>query len=249
VCEWDDFIDDGNNTGNSRQSNQPTTNLHRSNKVAHKAIEEDPLLEDMCEIAGMEADRDAERITQRDKQKLLSKLSVNQATEKYFRNEQAFSNFVDNQQTMAQGQRFHSTLHTTDTMRSGYSQLSVNKQRSTYGAMSRHSNQSRMSTRQSNMSMGRGHSRISQQGSNSSFTREKRVSNAYDMGMELARQRESGESYELICGCIKRRKAQSITHQDVEKVDKVSRPPKMEKQYGLEQFENDMKKRRLKNKL
>ena len=65
----------------------------------------------------------SERITERDKQKLLSKLSTNQATEKYFRNEQAFSNFVDNQQTMAQGQRFPSTLHTTDTMRSGCSQL------------------------------------------------------------------------------------------------------------------------------
>merc|ERR1712106_380486 len=184
VCEWDDFIDDGND-GNTRQGTKTqTTNLHRSNKVAHKAIEEDPLLEDMCEIAGMEADRDAERITERDKQKLLSKLSTNQATEKYFRNEQAFSNFVDNQQTMAQGQRFPSTLHTTDTMRSGCSQLSVNKQRSTHGATSRLSNHSRMSTRQSNMSMGRGHSRMSNQGSHGSLTgmHEKRVSNAYDMG-------------------------------------------------------------------
>merc|ERR1712147_438176 len=202
---------------------------------------EDPLLEDMCEIAGLEADRDAERITQRDKQKLLSKLSTNQATEKYFRNEQAFSNFVDNQQTMAQGQRFHSTLHTTDTMRSGYSQLSVNKQRSTYGMSGRMSSQhSRMSTRQSNMSMGRGISRISNQGSNSSFggTHEKRVSHAYEMGMELARQRQCETDHEIICGCVKRRKPQSTTwtQPEVEKVDKVTRPPKMEKQYGLEQF-------------
>jgi len=167
-----------------RQIEQSVLTASNSNKVAHKAIEEDPLLEDMCEIAGMEADRDAERITERDKQKLLSKLSTNQATEKYFRNEQAFSNFVDNQQTMAQGQRFPSTLHTTDTMRSGCSQLSVNKQRSTHGATSRLSNHSRMSTRQSNMSMGRGHSRMSNQGSHGSLTgmHEKRVSNAYDMG-------------------------------------------------------------------
>ena len=63
--------------------------------------------------------------------------------------------------------------------------LSVNKQRSVYGQMSRHSNHSRISARQSNMSIGRGISRISQQGSHNSYDKTKRNSTAYDMGKHL----------------------------------------------------------------
>ena len=60
VCEWDDFIEDDPKSARYSKTNQKTNNVIRNRgKVAHKAIEEDPVLEDMCEIAGLEADRDA----------------------------------------------------------------------------------------------------------------------------------------------------------------------------------------------
>ena len=58
VCEWDDFIEDEPKSGRYSKTNQKAA-IRSRGKVAHKAIEEDPVLEDMCEIAGLEADRDA----------------------------------------------------------------------------------------------------------------------------------------------------------------------------------------------
>ena len=74
----------------------------------------------------------------------------------------------------------------------------------------------------------------------------------FSEGLELARQRQSDADSEVICGCIRRRKVkrnQSDILLDIlleQGVEKNTRPLH-KKEYGLQQFENDLKKRRLKN--
>lgn len=59
IFEWDDFIEDESVLRHNKNRTSLAKNQFgaRNTKVAHHVIEEDPLLEDMCEIAGLEADR------------------------------------------------------------------------------------------------------------------------------------------------------------------------------------------------
>ena len=72
--------------------------------------------------------------------------------------------------------------------------------------------------------------------------------------MEVARQRQVQAEYETHCFCIRTRRVKRIEphenesdqRQPVEVAEKVK--PKMTKSYRLDELENDIKKRRLKNK-
>jgi len=44
----------------------------------------------------LEFDGDAENMTKRDKEKMLHRLSIKPSTEKFFRNEQALSTYIEN---------------------------------------------------------------------------------------------------------------------------------------------------------
>ena len=61
ICEWDDFIEDESVLRHNKNRTSLAANSlgYRNTKVAHHVIEEDPLLEDMCEIAGLEAEKGA----------------------------------------------------------------------------------------------------------------------------------------------------------------------------------------------
>jgi len=106
VCELDDFVDDDDRAF-QRQHNQRKKQLkdqqealsfRNGKKIASLApsIIEDPLLEDMCALGDLEFDGDAENMTKRDKEKMLHRLSIKPSTEKFFRNEQALSTYIEN---------------------------------------------------------------------------------------------------------------------------------------------------------
>lgn len=61
ILEWDDFIEDESVLRHNKHRTSTARNNFgaRSTKVAHHVIEEDPLLEDMCELAGIEANKGA----------------------------------------------------------------------------------------------------------------------------------------------------------------------------------------------
>lgn len=59
------------------------------------SIQEDSILEDMCELAEVEFDGDPETMSAKDKSKLLKRLSKNPQTEQYFKSERALSHFIE----------------------------------------------------------------------------------------------------------------------------------------------------------
>ena len=145
-------------------------------------LAEDPLLEDLCEIGGVEAERNAEEISDKEKRQMLMKLSKVPATEKFLRNEQALGKFVESQYR-GMGNSPH-TLTLDGIHRTG-SMLSINQQTSKLSTRQSNIAASRISARQSNMStrpsnMGRHSSNMNSRMSNTSMNRN-RIS-AYDLG-------------------------------------------------------------------
>ena len=60
-------------------------------------VDEDPVLEDMCELTNTEYDKDPQRMSKKDKKRLIKEFSQNDQTKQYFQSEQAMSNFVNQQ--------------------------------------------------------------------------------------------------------------------------------------------------------
>ena len=58
------------------------------------SIQEDSLLEDMCQLADIEFDGDATHMTDKAKSKMLKRLSRAPQTENLFKSERALSEFV-----------------------------------------------------------------------------------------------------------------------------------------------------------
>ena len=81
-------------------------------------------MEDLCEIGGLESDKNANDFTDDDKKKMLKRLSRLPQTEKFLRNEQALSNFVDSQYRTIGGPQ--QTLTLDGIYRTG-SMLSMNR--------------------------------------------------------------------------------------------------------------------------
>lgn len=73
--------------------------------ISNGAIQEDALLEDMCELAGTEFDGDATQMTNRDKNHMLKRLSKAPKTEQYFKSERAFSEFVNSRLALPDQER------------------------------------------------------------------------------------------------------------------------------------------------
>merc|ERR1712168_1512854 len=137
-------------------------------------LAEDPLLEDLCEIGRIEAEKNVTDFTDQDKRQMLKRLSRLPATEKFLRNEQALGNFVESQYR-GMGASPH-TLTLDGINRTG-SMLSINRQASTMSARQSNIAASRISARPSNM--GRHSSNLNNRLSNN------RIS-AYDLAREVA---------------------------------------------------------------
>lgn len=93
------------------------------------SIQEDSLLEDMCQLADIEYDGDATHMTDRAKNKMLKRLSRAPQTENLFKSERALSEFVQRQQLGLPGQKGQSrNTHL------GFYQLGIDSRMSSFGS-------------------------------------------------------------------------------------------------------------------
>lgn len=110
------------------------------------SIQEDSLLEDMCQLADIEFDGDATHMTDKAKSKMLKRLSRAPQTENLFKSERALSEFVQRQQLGLPGQKQSRHTHL------GIYQLGIDSRISSYGSrmsqlgINSGNSQSRMST-------------------------------------------------------------------------------------------------------
>jgi len=126
----------------SRQMSARQTRQSRIDSWTN-SIQEDSLLEDMCQMADIEFDGDATHMTDKAKSKMLKRLSRAPQTENLFKSERALSEFVARQQLGLPGQKQSRHTHL------GIHQLGIDSRLSSYGS------------RMSNMGMGSHNSRMS----------------------------------------------------------------------------------------
>jgi len=191
VCEWDDFVDDDDLTfqlqHNQRKKQlkdqQEALSFRNGKKIASLApsIIEDPLLEDMCAMGELEFDGDAENMTKRDKEKMLHRLSIKPSTEKFFRNEQALSNYIEN--TI----QSYGPIPVSNITNLGHNTSKISNQRSRLGG-----NVSKVSVRSCDSKLSTTGSRLNVTGSRLNVAQP--THNNYELGYKIARKRRNADN-------------------------------------------------------
>ena len=146
---------------------------------------EDALLEDMCEIGGLEFDGDPEEMSEKDKMEMVKRLSKLPETEHIFKNEKTFANFVDHQ--LQQSGPGLSNALTPNFDKLGVNILPPSRKVSNVSMRSRISNISHMSV-------------VSTNPSESLHSHSKRTS-TYEMGYKVAKD-QTIESNDYGCCCF-----------------------------------------------
>ena len=103
-CCYDIVIDDDDEVyiKQKRQEQNLRTSRHMRrhgpSRISTRdfSIKEDALLEDMCELADIEYEGDATKMSNMEKSNMLKRLSKQPQTESYFKSERALSEFYEN---------------------------------------------------------------------------------------------------------------------------------------------------------
>jgi len=131
----------------------------------------------MCAIGELEFDGDAENMTKRDKEKMLHRLSIKPSTEKFFRNEQVLSNYIEN--TI----QSYGAIPVSNITNLGHNTSKISNQRSRLGG-----NVSKVSVRSCD-------SRLSMTGQQMNAQQQC----GYELGYKIARQRRNDQNSPFSC--------------------------------------------------
>ena len=104
LCCYDIVIDDEDEVymqqkrDEQRLRSSRNVRRHGPSRISTRdfSIKEDALLEDMCELADIEYEGDATKMSNMEKSNMLKRLSKQPKTENYFKSERALSEFYEN---------------------------------------------------------------------------------------------------------------------------------------------------------